>query len=176
LSENQTGAPALDARIAFCALYVHDEKNISDEETVMEIQENPYLQYFMGYEKFTNKKPFDPSMMVHFRKRFKQEDLNTINELIVKNFQEWLDSSINNNIEEKKSNDNTDDDDSPKSNGGKLIVDATCAPQDIKYPNDLDLLNEAREKTEKIIDILHKPLKGKSKKARTYRKKAGDSI
>lgn len=171
LSSNQTGAPALNGRIAFCSLYIHDEKSVSDEETVLEIQENPYLQYFMGYERFVNERPFDSSMMVHFRKRFKEEDLNTINELIVKNYENWLKSS---KVEEDKAPKDSGDsnDDSNKTHGGKLIVDATCAPQDIKYPNDLDLLNEAREKTEKIIDVLHKPLRGKSKKPRTYRKKA----
>lgn len=171
LSENQTGAPALNSRIAFCALYIHDEKNISDEETVLEIQESPYLQYFMGYERFTNKKPFDPSMMVHFRKRFKEKDLNRVNEMMVENYKKWV---TDNYKDEKDKNDDdvNGGDDSTKANKGKLIVDATCAPQDIKYPNDLDLLNQSREKTEKIIDVLHLPLKGKSKKPRTYRKKA----
>lgn len=50
-----------------------------------------------------------------------------------------------------------------------MLVDATCAPADIRYPCDLSLLNEAREKTELIIDILHESLKGKKKKPRTYR-------
>lgn len=53
-----------------------------------------------------------------------------------------------------------------------MLVDATCTPADIRYPTDLSLLNEAREKTEKIIDILHEPLKGKRKKVRTYRVQA----
>ncbi|WP_419620127.1 transposase, partial [Thiolapillus sp.] len=54
---------------------------------------------------------------------------------------------------------------------GKLILDATVAPQAIRYPTDLSLLNEARELTEKIIDHLypHTDLKAKP---RTYRKKA----
>jgi tRNA U34 5-carboxymethylaminomethyl modifying enzyme MnmG/GidA len=34
---------------------------------------------------------------------------------------------------------------------GKLLVDATCVPADIRYPTDLGVLNEAREKLEKII-------------------------
>ena len=38
---------------------------------------------------------------------------------------------------------------------GKLILDATCAPADIKYPTYLVLLKQAREHTEKIIDALH---------------------
>ena len=52
------------------------------------------------------------------------------------------------------------------------MLDATCAPADIRYPTDLSLLNEAREKTEELIDCLHKAVAEKIKKARTYRKKA----
>lgn len=55
---------------------------------------------------------------------------------------------------------------------GKLLVDATCVPADIRYPTDLGLLNESREKLEDIIDILHGSLKGKSRKPRTYRQRA----
>ena len=53
-------------------------------------------------------------------------------------------------------------------NNGTIIMDATCVPSDISYPQDLNLLNEARENLEKIIDNLNKDFKGK--KARTYRK------
>ncbi len=54
---------------------------------------------------------------------------------------------------------------------GKLITDATACPQDIAYPTDLNLLNDAREKSEEIIDILFDPNRHK-KKPRTYRKVA----
>ena len=37
-------------------------------------------------------------------------------------------------------------------NKGTLILDATCAPQNISYPQDINLLNEARENLESIID------------------------
>ncbi len=50
------------------------------------------------------------------------------------------------------------------------MVDATCASADITFPADLKLLNKAREKSEQIIDVLHKPNKGKKKKPRTYRR------
>ena len=52
------------------------------------------------------------------------------------------------------------------------MVDATCTPADIRYPTDLSLLNEAREKLERIIDLLHEPYMGKVKKVRTYRRQA----
>ena len=52
-------------------------------------------------------------------------------------------------------------------------MDATCAPGDISYPNDLGILNQARRQTEKIIDSLYKSCQTKGgKKPRTYRKKA----
>ena len=67
---------------------------------------------------------------------------------------------------EKSSKDESDDDDK---NSGTMIVDATCAPSQISYPQDVSLLNKARECSEKIIDELH--VKGEQK-PRTYRKKA----
>lgn len=53
-----------------------------------------------------------------------------------------------------------------------MLLDATCAPADVAYPTDLNLLNEAREKLEEIIDTLHAPQIGRARKPRTYRDKA----
>ena len=39
-------------------------------------------------------------------------------------------------------------------NKGRLLMDATVAPQDIKYPTDLNLLNDSRQKSEELIDKL----------------------
>jgi len=68
--------------------------------------------------------------------------------------------------------DDTPKADRPAPNQGKLIVDATCTPADITYPTDLKLLNEARQKTEEIIDCLHSEFIGIRPKPRTYREKA----
>lgn len=43
-----------------------------------------------------------------------------------------------------------------KKNRGKLLMDATVAPADIKYPTDIDLLNKSREHLETAIEILWK--------------------
>ena len=52
-------------------------------------------------------------------------------------------------------------------------MDATCAPSDISYPTDLDILNQARKQTEGIIDSLYEQIKGSlNKKPRTYRELA----
>jgi len=70
-------------RLAFGALFIKQRLGLTDEETVEKIRENAYLQYFPGFAGYSSKAPFDPSMMVHFRNRFSQEELNRINELIV---------------------------------------------------------------------------------------------
>ena len=141
------GAPAMSARIALGSLIIKEKLGLTDEETVHQIQENPYLQYFLGFPKYKEDKPFDPSMMVHFRSRFSLKTITQITEKIVKS--------------QKKKKSKNNDDEGPKSNKGKLLIDASCAPADIKYPTDLSLLNEAREKAEHIINILYEPLKQK---------------
>ena len=49
-------------------------------------------------------------------------------------------------------------------------MDATCAPSDIRFPQDVSLLNEARENAEQIIDTLQE--QSVEEKPRTYRNKA----
>ena len=50
-----------------------------------------------------------------------------------------------------------------------MILDATCSPSNIRYPQDFSLLNEAREKTELMIDRLHARIVEKHR-PRTYRR------
>ena len=40
-----------------------------------------------------------------------------------------------------------------KKNHGKLIMDATVAPADVKFPTDIDLLNQCREHLETAINL-----------------------
>ena len=56
---------------------------LSDEETVQQITENPYLQYFIFLPAFQDEKPFDSSSMTHFRKRLGPSIINQVNELIM---------------------------------------------------------------------------------------------
>jgi len=171
LSETGMGASALPARRALGALIIKERLGFSDRETVAQIQENPYLQYFIGLKAYQDEPAFDASMLVHFRKRFGNGELNKINELVS--------SKAIKEQEKRSKSKKSDKDDDGEAGGsgkeqrkGKLLMDATCTPADITYPTDLKLLNDAREKSEEIIDILHQPLKGKYKKPRTYRQRA----
>jgi IS5 family transposase len=162
---SDTGNIAKSARVALGALIIKERLGLTDRETVLQIQENPYLQYFLGFPEYEDKEPFDHTLMVHFRKRFTKETLAKINEMIA------LDVKASQEVQ-KAVQESRSDDDPPAKNQGKLIMDATCTPADITYPTDLKLLNEAREKTEQIIDVMHAPFIGKRKKPRTYRQRA----
>lgn len=156
---NHKGNVAKPLRLALGASIIQAEYGFSDDETTNMIQEHAYLQYFCGYREYDDSKPpFDPSLMVYFRKRLTPEVLGEINEMII--------SKAQPSKEEQKDVKDNDD----QNNGGTMIIDATCAPSNIKYPQDASLLNEARENAEKIIDELYNPDAGM--KPRTYRKQA----
>lgn len=78
------GAPAKSFRMALEALIIKERLGTSDIETVEQIRENPYLQYFLGLPEYSDKAPFEASMLVHFRKRLHLELIGQINETIVK--------------------------------------------------------------------------------------------
>jgi len=161
-----TGTVAKPARVAFGAMIIKETLGLTDEETVEQIRENPYLQYFLGYTEYNTKKPFDPSLMVFFRKRFGLKNLSQINETICK-----MQKKDDDQPPATGSGETTKPEEEPE-NKGQMLMDATCVPADIGYPTDLGLLNEARQKTEAFIDLLYEPLKGKIAKPRTYRDNA----
>ena len=71
--KSSEGQVAIPSRLAFGTLYIQAEEGYTDEQTRRNIQENPYLQYFGGFECYTMESPFDASMMTHFRKRISPE-------------------------------------------------------------------------------------------------------
>jgi len=172
------GQVAKPCRLAFGALFIQWRLGITDEETVDQIRENPSMQYFCGFESYTTVKPFDSSLMVHFRKRITAEMMKEITE-------EAFAAEAKKAIEsEDGGDDGSGDSPSGNDNGGArvpdgdknkgtMLLDATCHPADIKYPTDTGLLNHARELTERIIDELHEQLKCPGyEKPRTYREVA----
>jgi IS5 family transposase len=199
LFPSKEGNVAKPARLALGSILIQQEYNFSDEETAAMIRENPYFQYFCGMSGYDGKAPFDPSMMTRFRKRFTPEILGVINEMIVKSALEAREAKKKKMRRRRPVQTGAPDtkgaadgeqpvepelgggqsastvsakgtSDTPPPNNGTLIVDATCAPSYIKYPQDTDLLNQARLKTEKIISGLHDSVGGK--RPRTYPRKA----
>jgi transposase len=174
------GAPAKPFRMALGALIIKARLGLTDEELVEQIKENPYLQFFIGLGGYQYAAPFDPSMMVYFRKRLPESVVNDCNERIVRHGLNVIRSSGSQGPDDDNGNGggSTNPAAQPKpssqqQNQGSLLIDATCAPVDIRHPTDLSLLNEAREVTEILIDAMHPQVRESfGHKPRTHRKQA----
>ncbi len=193
-----TGRPAKDARCVIGAVIIKHKLSFSDIETVQQIQENPYMQFFVGFASFQAEPPFAPSLLVDIRKRMGASVFEVFEQAIINahdgekeksqakadlesdpssqiNSKENEDDSLQGNVEDEAKSDSQEieigNSKEIDTHQGKLILDATVVEQAIRYPTDLNLLNEAREFSEKIIDFLYLETT-LDKKPRTYREKA----
>lgn len=200
---SDTGRPPLNPRVVLGSLVIKHLGNLDDRETVDQISENIYMQYFLGYSSFTSEAPFDASLFVEFRKRLGMDTLNAINEKIasLKTHLETKEEETTATPDLKSSSDQKSNRVEPQlmepqqeaeekqatpvdeleplsdhnskptesKNKGRIILDATACPQDIAYPTDLNLLSDARKKSEELIDKLYSPALHE-KKPRTYRR------
>lgn len=194
------GRPPISGRVVIGAVIIKHMLDLSDRETILQLQENVFLQYFLGYSSFTNEAPFVASLFVEIRERLSLDILSSISDIVVAHsFEKVIETSeapVINLAKDEDENDNaihppsstgTSAESTPikttqveadnekaavVTNKGKLLMDATVAPQNITYPTDLKLLNAAREKSEALIDKLYnKDIHG-SEKVRTYRELA----
>ena len=180
MRNGQTGADGINPRVVLGAVIIKHMCDLSDRETIQQIQENMYMQYFIGYNSFSDEEPFDASLFVEFRKRLGLDQINAINEKILQLSQQKVSLTDDKNdkipptapinINEEKSSPQPVTE-ATDTHHGKLIVDATACPQDIGYPTDLNLLNDGREKLEDLLDFLYDPAIH-HKKPRTYREVA----
>ncbi len=116
------GRPALDARLVIGLFLLKHMTGLSDREVVQAVMENPYMQVFCGFEHFVTKRSLDPSSLTKLRKRL---GVKYFKELEEKTYRVLIDLRI--------------------IKGKGLLVDATVFPENIKYPNDVGLLNDVRE-------------------------------
>ena len=155
------GSPSINPRIILGSLIIKHKLNLSDEETVQTIRENPYMQLFCGLDSFHPQPLFSDNAFVEFRKKIDPKLVNEFTDILIRIC--FPNKVLPHSGSKEKQ----------LPNKGKLKLDATVADQYIRYPNDLSLLNEARVKTEKIIDLLYEILKDRLKvKPRTYRRVA----
>jgi len=171
----EKGREAIPSRIAFGAVFIKEQENLTDEGTVAYLSENPYPQYFVGLKEFRTEPLFEASMMVHFRKRFGPAAIREINEILYERM-------CPREKEPPEGRDGTASEGSSVTgreadgNKGVMILDATVAPADIHYPTDLSLVNACREDTERMIDRLwafgsrsgHKTSYSRKKARRSY--------
>ncbi len=103
------GRPAKNARLVIGAVIIKHKMNLSDEETVLQIQENPYLQYFVGLPKYQEEPAFAPSLFVEIRRRMGAEVFEAFEKAILEE------------ISKAKKVKDSKDKDAP-SHKGKLVI------------------------------------------------------
>jgi hypothetical protein len=161
LMNSDHGRPGISPRIILGALIIKHKESLSDEKTIQAIQENIYMQFFVGLKEFQIDKVFDPSLFVSIRKRIGKTEFDELNATLIKNLSKKTDDKNN----AKKS-----DKESCPPNKGKLQADATVADQYITFPTDAKLLNSSRKKLDEMIDKLYVYHDKKITKPRTYKR------
>jgi hypothetical protein len=181
----KAGRLSVDIRMVIGALIIKHKLSLSDRDTVAMISENMYIQYFCGLRSFQRELPFDSSLFVDIRKRMGSKRFDEFNDIVIQR-SEKLKPKRQRIIKGKKddhnqkgkaigqdntSSRNREEQKKDLPNQGKLKLDASIADQYITAPNDLKLVNRAREETERLVDELYK--QGDfEKKPRTYRRNA----
>ena len=170
-----------------CLAFIEHKLNLSDEETIEIIQENPYMQYLCGFTEFTDKPIFDPSLFVTIRKRISIEEINKIMTSLLqrelkkkedaKNVKEDQDDIDNNApTPQVQSDDNGAEytDSQGRKHKGILKIDATCADAEVRFPVDVDIIHDGCKVLDRYLASLCKkalaisPVRSSYKVARCY--------
>ncbi|MGM9852617.1 MAG: IS5 family transposase [Muribaculaceae bacterium] len=146
LKNDAVGASNRPGRMAIAALIIKHRLGLSDEETILAIQENPYMQYMCGLTEYTDQPIFDPSLFTTIRKRITIEDINALTLELAKKSREKT---------AKEHKDNNNDGGIPSSDSTRptdLKADATCADAEVRYPTDIDLIEDGSQYIGRMID------------------------
>lgn len=149
LKNDHVGAGNRPGRMVIAALIIKHKLSLSDEETILTIQENPYMQYMCGLTEYSDQPIFDPSLFTTIRKRITIADINALTLELAKKARQ---------IKEKE-----DKKDSGNDKGGNSVAadktqptdvkaDATCADAEVRYPTDIDLVEDGSKYIDRMID------------------------
>ena len=122
--------PPKPIRLMTGLLMLQHMSGLSDEQTVRHWIENPYWQYFTGFDILQWKPPIDPSLLSHFRKRIGKKGLERI-------LEETIRMAIDAGFISIK-------------NLSDVIVDTTVMEKNIAYPTDARLYFKMIEKMIKM--------------------------
>ena len=142
------GRPGKDSRLVLGLLILRHINSFTDEEVIMQLTENPYLQYFCGFEEYKSDSMIDRSTLSRVRERLGEKGFNNLETAVMK---ELISRRI--------------------IKGKKLLIDATVVPSDITYPTDIKIVNTVREWLCKEIKKIRRAFKIKEK-VRTYARTA----
>lgn len=115
----------------------------------------------------------DASLLTHFRRHFPTDVISQVNPWIVDAARSQSNDEDSYDGEEEEGC-STDEPSAELSadpeNHGTLFLDASCVPQDIRYPTNVRLLHESCQKLEVMMDTLQAGRE--TRKPRNYRRRA----
>lgn len=118
------GRPGLPTRLIIGLHYLKHPFNESDESVVERFLENPYWQYFCGFEYFQHGLPLDPSSLVRWRKRLGPDRLEKL-------LTETLETAKRGKLLTEK-------------HAERVNVDTTVQEKAVAFPTDSRLYHKAR--------------------------------
>lgn len=124
------GQPPKPVRLMVGLLLLQYLHNLSDEEVVRHWVENPYWQYFCGYDFLQLEIPIDPSSLTRWRHRLGPDKLEKILAMTVK-------VSVDTEVIKQEELKN-------------VIADTTVMPKNIEFPTDNKLLDRTRQRLVKL--------------------------
>lgn len=126
--KSSEGRPPINGRLVIGAVIIKHMLNLTDRETIAQIQENMFMQYFLGYSSFSNEPPFDASLFVDIRERLSLSIMTAISELVMAHHIDKVQPVADAEKTEDDHHANQNDGVSFETNKGSLLMDATVAP------------------------------------------------
>jgi len=126
LYTENVGRPGIPTRLMVALHYLRYAYNLSDEEIVAHFPENPYWQYFGGFEYFQHTFPINPSSMTRWRIRIGSDRLELLLKVLIATA---FDAKM-----------------ITRRDISQINVDTTVQEKAISYPTDAKLYHRLREK------------------------------
>jgi len=118
------GRPGLPTRLMVGLHYLKYAYDESDESVVERFLENPYWQYFCGFDYFQHELPLDPSSLVRWRQRVGEGGAESL-------LQETIATAVRGKVLRR-------------SDVGKVNVDTTVQEKAVAFPTDARLYDKVR--------------------------------
>ena len=118
------GRPGLPIRLMVGLHYLKYAYDVGDESLVEYFLENPYWQYFCGFEYFQHEFPLDPSSLVRWRKRVGSAGMEKL-------LKETLETAKRSKVLTKR-------------HGERVNVDTTVQEKAVAFPTDARLYQKMR--------------------------------
>ncbi len=144
------GRPGLPIRLMVGLHYLKPAFNESDESVVARLLENPYWQYFCGFEYFQHSLPLDPTSLVKWRDRVGEKGIEMV-------FSETIETAKRQKLIQRQDLD-------------KVNVDTTVQEKAIAFPTDARLYHKMR------VRLVREAEKRKIKLRQSYRRLAKTAL